>query len=452
MKLLTPYTVVLQLILFITISSAHADVTLPHIINDNMVLQQGQAVNVWGWADAGEPISVAISDNVATTKADLSGTWSVKLPPMAADGKVYSLTVTGKNEIVLENVVVGEVWIGSGQSNMAMAVKGAKNGAAEIAAANHPQLRLFLVPRAKSGEPEKDTAGGVWRPCSPESVAGFSATAYYFAREVQSELNIPVGIIASSWGGTKIEPWTPSQESKAVLYNAMIHPLAPVSVRGFVWYQGESNVLSLAGHQYFEMKKQLIEDWRRVWANDQLSFYFVHIAPWSGRYGDGELPKLWEAQTKTLSVPHTGMAVITDSVDNISDIHPVSKQVVGKRLALWALAKNYNKDIAFSGPLFKSMTAEGDQVRLKFAHAEGGLATRDGKEPNEFTVSGPDGKFVPANARIDGNDIVVSAKDIAEPVAVRFGWHKTANPNLINKAGLPAAPFHTEDWQGSTGE
>ncbi len=431
-------------------SLANADITLPKIINSNMVLQQGQPINIWGWADADESVTVGIADATATATADESGKWSVKLPAMKADGKVHTMTVVGNNTIELTNILVGEVWLGSGQSNMALTVNRAKNAEAEIEAANYPELRLFLVPRAKSNKQENDTTGGEWQACNSQSVAGFSATAYYFARELQQELKIPVGIIASSWGGTKIEPWTPKNGQQAILYNAMIHPLAPFSMRGFIWYQGESNVLSKAGLQYFDMKKQLIEDWRKVWKNDELSFNFVHIAPWSGRYEEGELPKLWEAQTKTLTLPHTGMAVITDAVDNIGDIHPISKQVVGKRLALWALAKNYGKDVVYSGPLYKSMVIKGNQIRLKFDHAEGGLASRDGKPLTEFTVAGSDGEFVSVTAKIDGSDVIVSAESVSEPVSVRFGWHKTASPNLVNQAGLPAAPFQTDNWLGDT--
>jgi sialate O-acetylesterase len=216
-----------------------------------------------------------------------------------------------------------------------------------------------------------------------------------------------------------------------VLYNAMIHPLAPLSLRGVIWYQGESNVLSNAGLKYHEMKKQLISDWRAAWGNKDLSFYYVHIGPWSGRYAPGELPKLWEAQTKSLTLPHTGMAVITDAIDNIGDIHSKSKQVVGQRLALWALAKNYARAIVYSGPLYKSMEVEGNKIRLRFAHADG-LAARDGSALSEFTVAGSDEKFVPAQATIDGDMVVVHADGIDEPKHVRFGWHKTCNPNLVN--------------------
>ena len=432
-------------------AAAQADVTLPKIFGSNMVLQQGRPIKVWGWAEPGEKVSVDLDGQTATAVTDEKGDWRAELPARKADGKKCTMKISGRNAIELTNILIGEVWLGSGQSNMAWAVKGAKDAAGEIAAANHPRIRLFLVPRAKSGAPAKDTTGGAWQECSPATVPGFSATAYYFARELHQQLETPVGIIASSWGGTRIEPWTPKNDSGAVLYNGMIHPLAPFSLRGVIWYQGESNVLSLAGLQYHDMKKQLIEDWRAAWGNDEMSFYYVHIAPWGGRYQAGELPKLWEAQTRSLSLPHTGMAVITDAVDNINDIHPKNKQVVGKRLALWALARNYGKDVLYSGPIYKSMRVDGDAIRIEFAHAAG-LAARDGKELSEFTIAGEDGKFVPARARIDGDGVVVQAEGVAAPKHVRFGWHKKCNPNLVNEAGLPAAPFQTDGWQGATGE
>lgn len=431
------------------VADGRADVTLPKIFGSHMVLQQGQPIRVWGWADAGEKVTVELGGQTATAVTDEKGDWRAELPARKADGKPLAMTVSAGNRIQLTDVLMGEVWLGSGQSNMAWTVKGAKDAAAEIAAADHPQLRLFLVPRAKSAQPAKDTTGGAWQACTPKTVPNFSATAYYFARKLQKELGVPVGIIASSWGGTRIEPWTAKNGSQAVLYNGMIHPLAPLSMRGVIWYQGESNVLSLAGLKYHDMKKQLIEDWRSAFDNEQLSFYYVQIAPWAGRYPEGELPKLWEAQAKSLSISGTGMAVITDAVDNIKDIHPRSKQVVGQRLALWALAKNYEKDIVYSGPLFKSLKVEGAKIRVAFSHA-GGLASRDDKPLNEFMIAADDGKFVAAQATVDGETVVVHAEGVANPKHVRFGWHKICEPNLVNAAGLPAAPFQSEGWQGAT--
>lgn len=440
----------LVVFLFTVPQLACGEVSLPKIFGDNMVLQQNQPIQIWGWASPDEEVTVELADDKSKTKADDQGNWRVELPARKADGKSLKLTITGENKIELSNLLMGEVWIGSGQSNMEWQVKSAKNAAEEIAAAKHPELRIFKVQRAKNAKPAKDVVGQ-WQVCTPESVPTFSATAYFFARELQKELKVPVGMIASSWGGTRIEPWTPSNGEQAVLYNAMIHPLAPLSIRGFIWYQGESNVLSNAGLEYHDLKKQLIEDWRKAWGNDDLSFYYVHIGPWSGRYAEGELPKLWEGQTKSLTLPKTGMAVITDAIDNIADIHPKSKQPVGRRLALWALAKDYGHDIVYSGPLYKSMEVEGDKIRLHFAHAKG-LASRDGEALSEFKIAAEGGEFVVAKAMIEKDTVVVYADSVKAPKHVQFGWHKTCNPNLINGAGLPAAPFHTNDWQGGTGE
>ena len=231
----------------------------------------------------------------------------------------------------------------------------------------------------------------------------------------------------------------------------MIAPLQPFAIQGAIWYQGETNVLQKNGLGYYDRMESLISGWRKTWGHE-LPFYFVQIAPWSGRYEPGQLPALWEAQVASLKIPKTGMAVTTDLVDNISDIHPRNKFDVGKRLAAWALAKTYGKkDVVYSGPLYKSMKADGDRIRLQFAHAVG-LKTRDDKPLSEFQIAGADGKFVDATAEIDGDDVVVSAAGVKAPQHVRFGWHKLANPNLINGAGLPASPFQTDKWRGGTGE
>ncbi len=260
---------------------------------------------------------------------------------------------------------------------------------------------------------------------------------------------MPVGLINSSWGGSPIEPWTVTQKSSGGMHNGMIAPLQPFAIRGVIWYQGESNMGQ--GLAYREKQEALINGWRRVWGAD-MPFYFVQIAPFAG-YGARPLALLWEGQAATLKIPHTGMVVITDLVDNIRDIHPGNKHDVGNRLALWALAKTYGKSgIVYSGPLYKSMSIEGDKVRLRFAHAAKGLRSRDGKPLSEFEIAGADGKFVPAKATIDGDTVVVQADGVASPTQVRFGWRNVANPNLMNSEGLPASPFRMENWQGGTGE
>jgi sialate O-acetylesterase len=361
--------------------------------------------------------------------------------------------VAGNNTITLEDILIGEVWVGSGQSNMQWALNSTLGAAEAIAAAKHPNLRLFYVKRVEKAAPADDVeVTAHWGACTPQTASGFSAALYYFGLQLQKELDVPVGLIHSSWGGSAIEPWTVTDAGSGRKYNAMIAPLQPFAVQGVIWYQGETNVLHKNGLAYFDKKKDLIEGWRKTWKQD-LPFYFVQIAPWSGRYEPGQLPALWEAQAKSLKIPGTGMIVTTDLVDNIADIHPKNKLDIGNRLALWALAKNYGKkDVVYSGPLYKSMKADGKSIRLEFAHAAKGLKSRDGEPLTEFQIAGADGKFVAADAKIDGNSIVVSSSKVAEPKTVRFGWHKVANPNLVNSAGLPASPFQTDNWQGGTGE
>ncbi len=429
---------------------ATADVKLPTVIDSHMVLQRDVPLTIWGWADAGEAVTVSLGENSATTKADEQGNWKVKLAPMKADGKSHQLSVTGNNKIELNDILIGEVWVGSGQSNMEMRLT-STNGATEaIAAADHPQLRLFHVPKVQTKTPAKDVKAK-WNVCTPKTVGSFSAALYYFGLRLQQDLDVPIGLINSSWGGSPIEPWTTDGKTSGGMYNGMIAPLQPFAIRGSIWYQGETNVLRKNGLAYADKMKALIGGWRKSWGQD-LSFYFVQIAPWAGRYEPGQLPALWEGQVASLKIPGTGMAVITDLVDNIGDIHPRNKLDVGNRLALWALAKNYGKkDIVYSGPLYESMKPDGDSIRVSFAHAAG-LKSRDGKPLSEFQIAGEDDKFVAAEATIDGDSIVVHAEGVTKPTQVRFGWHKLANPNLVNGAGLPASPFQTNNWQGGTGE
>lgn len=430
-------------------TSAQAKVTLPKIIDSHMVLQRDMPLPIWGWAAAGESVTVQIDDQKAATKADQEGNWKVTLPAMKADGKAHTLSIKGENEIELTDILIGEVWVGSGQSNMEWSVAASQGAKETIAAAKNPQIRLFHVPKVQAKTPAKDVVA-TWKVCTPEAVPGFSAVLYNFGLRLQKDLDVPVGLINSSWGGSPIEPWTVIGKESGGMYNGMIAPLQPFAIRGVIWYQGESNVFAKNGLKYYGKMKDLIEGWRKVWG-EKMPFYFVQIAPWSG-YPEGELQPLWEAQVASLKIPYTGMAVTTDIVHNIKDIHPSNKVDVGNRLALWALAKDYGKkDLVYSGPLYKSMKAEGSKVRLTFAHGMG-MKSRDGKPLSEFEVAGSNGKFVPAEAVVDGDNLVVSAKGVESPTQVRFGWRMIANPNLVNKEGLPASPFQTNDWQGGTGE
>jgi len=442
----------LSLVLLTSLAApALADVKLPAILDSHMVLQRDMPLPVWGSADAGEEVTVTIGANTAKATADDQGKWKVELPAMKADGKAYTLTVQGKNTITLEDILIGDVWVGSGQSNMEWHLSNTHGAAEAIAAANHPQIRLIHVPKVQKPAPADDVVAK-WKACTSENIPTFSAVLYYFGRKLHQEVNVPIGLINSSWGGSPIEPWTIADGTSGGMYNGMIAPLQPFAVRGAIWYQGETNVMQKNGLAYYDKMQALITGWRKSWGQD-LPFYFVQIAPWSGRYEPGQLPALWEAQAASLKIADTGMAVITDLVDDIGDIHPRNKLDVGNRLALWALAKSYGKsDLIYSGPLYKSMQVDGSRIRIEFAHTGEALKSRDGEPLNEFQIAGADGQFVAAKAEIDGAAVVVSAEGVAQPKQVRFGWHKLANPNLVNSAGLPASPFQTDNWQGGTGE
>ena len=629
----------------------HADEPQPAfrtagIFTDHMVLQRDQPLPIWGWAAPGRAVTVEVGSHSARTRANAEGRWRVTLPALESGKGPLTMTVKAGDETIrLTDILVGEVWLCSGQSNMKWAVRGFADGEAEIKAANHPNIRLFTVPNKTAIDPQDDVVGQ-WQACSPETIGDFSAVGYYFGRELNERINVPIGLINSSVGGTIIEAWTRHEEisrlpgmtkriaevqddfydpliiqkiaratsslqalreAKAndelarkmsgpdldisswktmeipnawgkaglpdfrgmvwfrktidvpaswagknlvlhldrilegdvtwfngqrvgatpvhlyhkprvysipaslvkagpntitvrvtdtfrsrglsgkpdamalcvagseetdriglagpwrykpgvqlhaslpypddhvnhptLLYSTMIHPLVPFAIRGITWYQGEQN--NGDGMLYFDKMQALIQSWRNVFLRPDAPFYFVQIAPY--RYGDNEfaLPELWEAQTAALDIPHTGMAVISD-IGNVANIHPQNKQDVGKRLALWALAKDYGQnDLVHSGPLYKSMAIEAGKIRLSFNHTGSGLASRDAKPLDWFEIAGEDGKFVKAQAVIDGNTIVVSSDAIAKPTAARFAWHQEAQPNLINKEGLPAGPFRT---------
>jgi sialate O-acetylesterase len=504
-------------------ASVFGNVRLPAVISDNMVLQRGMEVPIWGWADAGERVSVSGSWSSESWEgtASKNGKWMVKVEVPAAGGP-YEMTVSDKNTITVENILVGEVWVCSGQSNMQMGVGLVNNARSEIANANYPQIRLFDVPLKSAGEPQDDIEAK-WQVCSSKNIStdniweswpkGFSAVAYFFGREIHKELGVPVGLIATSWAGTRIEPWTPpegfesvpavsdiwkeSQKEVAVykeataeaigkleewaadakfalvagkivstppawpkhpldshkkptgLYNAMIYPLVPFGIRGALWYQGEANLGD--GMLYHEKMKALIGGWRKVWGQGDFPFYYVQLAPYRYRWGPPQpyrLPEIWEAQVASLSIPNTGMAATVD-ISDLEDIHPKNKQEVGRRLALWALAKTYGRsDLVYSGPLYKSMSTEGKEVRVSFDHVGSGLRTGDGREPDWFEIAGADKAFVKAEARIEGDMVVVWSEEVNEPVAVRFGWHEEAEPTLMNKEGLPAIPFRSDGGRG----
>ncbi len=487
-------------------AAAVADVKLPAVIGDNMVLQQKTKAPIWGWADPGEKVSIKADwQKDVTAETDKDGKWMVKLQTPSAGGP-YSVQIKGKNEIVLKNVLVGEVWICAGQSNMQMRVSTAANAQEEIAAANYPKIRMFNVKNKTAVTPQADCEGS-WLECSSATVSEFSAVGYFFGRELNKKLNVPVGLINTSWGGAVAETWTrkavlesepdfkpilerydgavknlptamkeyekklkewenqtaaakadgkpapkkpiqpnpDNQQSPSALYNAMVAPLIPYYIRGVIWYQGESN--ARRAYQYRKLFPAMIKNWRDDRGEGQFPFLFVQITPFKGQN-----PEIREAQLMTMrSVPDTGMVVTTD-IGDLSTIHPKNKQEVGRRLALWALAKTYGeKDIVYSGPIYKSMKIEGDKIRISFDYTDGGLIAK-GDALTRFTIAGEDRQFVDANAVIDGDTIVVSSAQVKKPVAVRFGWTDTPQPNLFNKAGLPASPFRTDDWPGITAD
>ncbi len=491
---------------------ALADVRLPKFMGDHMVLQRDMPIPVWGWADAGEAVTVKLGDATAKTTANDNGEWRVELPKRDAGGPL-TLTVTGKNSVSLKDILIGEVWLCSGQSNMEWIVQRSSNPETEIANANHPQIRQIKINRAPTQDAQSD-ATGTWLVCSPETVAGFTAAGYFMGRELQKELNVPIGLINSSWGGTRIEPWTPpegfaaveelkdlsaqvqrrtpssteykkqvadylkkleqwtdkakeaAQQGKAIppivplpedlqpqassghptaLYNGMLHPFVGWPIRGAIWYQGESNASE--GMLYRAKMEALIEGWRKVWGIGDFPVYFVQIAPY--QYGNAHhevLPRLWEAQAATVdTVKNTGMIVIND-IATINDIHPPNKQDVGKRLALLALKRTYGKtDLVDTGATFKSLTQRNNNLVLTFENTAGELKSRDGKPLTGFEIIGQEAVWKKATAKIDGDRIILSAEGVTLPTAVRFAWHKTAEPNLMNGAGLPTGAFRAGD-------
>jgi sialate O-acetylesterase len=444
---------------------AFAAVRLPAIISDHMVLQRGAAVPVWGWAAPQETVSVRIGKQTRSTRAGADGRWQVELDLGAAARTPATLAVRGEsNAIDVDDVLVGEVWLASGQSNMEKPLgikQGQKptfNAEAEIAAASHPEIRLFKVARQKSAQPQQDVQGQ-WVVCTPASIeaSAFSAAAYFFGRRLKEELDTPVGLVDSTWGGTRIEPWTPAAhvpaaaDGGAAIYNGMIAGLAPFGIRGVIWYQGESNIIdSDDGAAYTAKMEALVSGWRARWQAD-FPFYYVQVAPHlyhvvrAARVKDAQAaPRLWEAQAQALRIPNTGMIVTTDLVDDLRDIHPRDKKSVGLRLANLALHDTYGRgDVVAYGPVFRALTVESGKAVLSFDFADG-LVARDGQPLNWFEIAGADGNYRPANAVVEGNRVAVSSPEVPNPATVRFAWDEAAQPNLINKSGLPALPFRSD--------
>ncbi len=482
-------------------ASAHAAVKPAALFSDGAVLQQGMPVPVWGWAEDGEKVTVEFQDQTLSA-VTANGKWTVTLKSLKAGGP-FEMKISGADTVTIKNVLVGEVWLCSGQSNMEFRMNQTTNAKEDIAAANYPKIRLFTVPRNPQDAPVADVKGD-WKECSPETVASFSAVGYFFGRALQlARQGVPVGLINSSYGGTPSESWTsdgvvandpnfagirasyakavaawpenkakweaamekykqaaadakeagkpapaapgkpmgPEHQNRPVgLYNGMIAPLVPYAMRGAIWYQGESN--ATRAYEYRSIFPAMIQDWRKAWGSE-LTFLFVQLAPYAPPAA-GTWPELREAQALTLKLPKTGMAVITD-VGEEKDIHPKQKRPVGERLALAARAIAYGEKIEYSGPVYSGLKIEGNRATLSFKHTGGGLVAK-GEKLAGFAIAGADQNFVPADAEIKGGKIIVTSPQVAQPVAVRFGWENYPMLNLWNKAGLPASPFRTDDF------
>lgn len=449
----------------------NSHIVLPAIISDGMVLQQKSKAPIWGWAQPGQKIIVRgdwSGNKIARTTTNDNGKWQVKVKTPSAGGP-YTVTIKGKRKIVIHNVMIGEVWLCSGQSNMAMPMKGFPkapilHSKQAIDQAHYSDIRLFKVKRHIAYTPQKKM-DGTWSLTTPETIANFSATAYFFGLQLYKELGVPIGLINSSWGGTPVEAWTskdalkrisvfdillnrkptsPKKNAPGVLYNGMIAPLIPFSIRGAIWYQGAANVGR--AKQYKKLFPTLIQDWRSKWKED-FPFYFVQIAPFhygkNGR-GDGTAgAALRDAQRDALSLSHTGMVVTLD-IGNVNNIHPANKKDIGRRLSLWALSNIYDiKDIVYSGPLYKNVRFQGNKAILSFLHVDGGLVSKG--KLNGFEIAGKNGVFVSAEAMLKGKHVIVYSEKIIHPVAVRYAWKDTSEATLFNEAGLPAPTFSTID-------
>jgi len=481
---------------------AMGEVRLPGILSSHMVVQRDLPLHIWGWAAPGEKVAVAFQGSKGETAADRLGNWAVWLPPQSAGGP-FRLTVSGSNTIALEDVLVGDVWFASGQSNMEMPLKGwagapVNRSAEEIAAASQPNIRLLVMRQKTSEWPLRDT-GATWTACTPETAASFSALGYLFGRDIASREHVPIGLIDSTWGGTVVEAWfsldaigadaslmpafatrarlmdeqadgpailaaekredaeakaagrTPAEHTwrpnpeswgPAALFNGMIAPATGFGIKGVIWYQGESNSRLALAPLYARLLPALIADWRAEWHEGNFPFLFVQIANFKSNATEA-YHIIREAQRRTLSVANTAMAVTID-VGNPDNVHPADKQTVAARLALAARALAYGEQVEYSGPLFRQATPEGAAVRVWFDHVSGSLAARGGPLQG-FEVAGEDGRFVKATASIDGGTVVVSSPQVAAPKHVRYGWANAPEVNLYNAAGLPASPFTSED-------
>ncbi|MEX0321496.1 MAG: sialate O-acetylesterase [Puniceicoccaceae bacterium] len=485
-------------------STLLGDLSLPNIFTDHMVLQRDQQNPVWGKAKPGEKITVQIAGQSHAAKTGKDGKWRVKLDPLPAGGP-HVLKVKGSNTVTIKDVLVGEVWFCSGQSNMEWSVNISYNAEVEKVSANYPQIRLLTVQKLGTQTPAEDITGQ-WEICTPESVGDFSAVGYFFGRRLHNALNVPIGLIDNAWGGSAAEAWIPretlekdsryddllqhwdeqvaanppgsfekkledyqkwvksgrpdpqqrrprdilaGQHRPANIYNGMLAPTVGYGMRGVIWYQGETN--GGRSYQYTHLFPLLIQSYRDLWQQGDFPFYYVQLADFQDEVdepGDSTWAELRQAQTMTMDVvPNAGQAVIID-VGEGRDIHPRDKQTVANRLARWALANDYGFDIAYQSPRYKSMEVKGNKVRITLDHvSDGGLWSFDVKEVIGFSIAGKDQKFVWAEAKIvSNNEVEIWSDDVSKPVAVRYGWAQNPRLNLFDRNGLPVTPFRTDDW------
>ena len=497
-----------------------AELKVPHFFSDHMILQRERSAAIWGKADAGAEVTVSFKGKSATAKAGVDGKWKAQVETGAADAKGAVLTISaGTDKIEIKDVLVGEVWFASGQSNMFFTMNRVPAYESLIKESNHPALRMFNAPLV-TAEQNQDDIEGVWAASTPETVPGFSAVAFFFARKLHLDLGIPIGVLKSAWGGkpvetftsrealstlpgtkalvdamlkddasydqakadaayaTKLEQWKATvaaakgksaEERKrlpkkpeapkrplltegkpGVLYAAMIHPFVGYTMRGAIWYQGEGNAKPGAV-PYDQTLPLMINDWRKRWG-DEFSFYFMQLANYRAPSTAPGTPDAWALLQDRMrhvleTTPKTGMAIIND-IGEANDIHPKNKKDPGERLARWALAKDYGKELIYSGPLFKSSAVKDGAIRVTFDQAGDGLKSRDGGPLKRFEIAGADKVWKWADAKIDGKDsVIVSSAEVKQPAVVRYAW--ASNPegsNLVNSDGLPASVFRTDDW------
>jgi sialate O-acetylesterase len=486
-------------------STCHGDITLATLFRNGAVLQRGKPVPVWGLASPDEHVTVSFANQSKATTADKTGRWMVWLDPLKENSAPSSLVAKGKNSVVVDDVLVGEVWLCSGQSNMQLPLSATDRAQEEIARANLPLIRYFDVNASILEEPT-ESADGEWQACSPNNAGGFTAVGYYFSRELQRELKVPVGIIKASLGGSPIEGWisadvmasTPAAETgfkewermksgylqraeeyrtqlaawtlrhkssaaaeqsadprptrawvdsdrnkPSGLYNGFIYPLEPFALAGILWYQGEGNVPRPA--EYKVLFPLMISQWRRDFRQPNLPFLFVQLPNFEQKNDPTGESWAWlrDAQSAALELPQVGMAVTID-IGDPQNLHPGNKRDVGKRLAMIAMNQVYSGEVGDSGPIRKDVVATGDTLRIRFVNADG-LAFH-GEPNNVFTIAGADRKFAAAHARIEGDTVVLSANGLKEPMAARLDWTNNPQAWLVNKNGLPASPFRTDDW------